>query len=299
MTEATAVQTRDTSRVTPAAGSVRALLMSTEVQKRFEQVLGDAHKAAMFVSALSTLVYANRNLQQCNPNTVIAAALDAAALDLPVTPSLGLAHIIPYGSEARFIPGWRAYVQLAHRTGQYAKINVTEVYEGEIRGTNRLTGDLQWGDATSDKIVGYAAYFRLTNGFEKSLYMTVEKIDAHGKRYAPMYGRANSKWQSDFPDMARKTVLKQLLTKWGPLSIEIHTALAADTPPDEPELDASAASDANRRALFGDEPEPQAHAPLEQEVAQAPAKQPDNAALDKAVVEADAKQGKLPIGKGK
>lgn len=251
---------------TPAPGSVRSLLQSAAVQKRFEQALGSPHKAGLFVAALSTLVYGNRQLQECEPNSVIAAALEAATLDLPVTPALGLAHIIAYGRQAHFQPGWRAYVQLAHRTNQYVKLNVTEVYAGEYRGENRLTGDLLWGERTGGDVVGYAAYFRLVTGFEKAIYWPVERIRSHGERYSKTYARADSRWKTDFDDMARKTVIKQLLTKWGPMSVEMQRAAAADTPPEdeppgEPGNRNGAQRAADNAALYGkDEPEPGAPA---------------------------------------
>src|SRR3990167_9430947 len=154
----TAVATTEAPRLpTPAPGSVRAMLQATEVQKRFEQVMGDKTKAAQFIASLSTLVYANDRLKQCEPNTIIASAIQAAALDLPIDPNLGHAHIVPYGKQARFQIGWKGYVQLALRSGQYISLNVDHVYEGEIEIGNRFTGEYRFGPPKSDTIVGVVA----------------------------------------------------------------------------------------------------------------------------------------------
>lgn len=280
-----AVATTPQRLPTPASGSVRALLQSAEIQKRFAQVLGE--RAPQFIASLSTMVYANPALRECDAMTVITSALQAAAFDLPIDPNLGFAHLVPYSGKARFQPGWRAYVQLAHRTGQYAKINVTEVYAGEYRGENRLTGDIVWGERTGDEIVGYAAYFRLTNGFEKSLYMTADDLDAHGKRYSKSYSRSDSAWKTNFDAMARKTVLKSLLSKWGPLSIQLQKALAADVPPDDVPVETPAGNASAEQhaagiaALYGEE-----------EPGSAPTDEPpplDNAALDAEILAQDAK----------
>lgn len=240
---------------TPAAGSVRDLLQSTAIKERFERVLGDPNKAALFVGSLATLVYASPALKECEPHSIIAAAIEAAAYDVPLGPTLGYAHLIPYNGKARFQPGWKLYVQLAHRTGQYQRIHVGELYEGQVRGTDPFTGELLRGERASDKVTGYIAYFKLTSGFEKHVYMTVDELDAHAKRYSKTYTRADSKWKTDFDAMARKTVLKALLSKWGPLSIQMQKIMAADAPPDDetPANGNGHASEAAKAALFGTE----------------------------------------------
>lgn len=237
---------------TPAPASVRSLLLSTAIQKRFEQVMGDKHKADLFMTSLSTMVYASDALKQCEPETVIAAAIEAAAYDVPIGPTLGYAHLIPYKGKARFQPGWKLYVQLAHRTGQYHRIHVGELYEGQVRGTDPFTGELLRGERTGNTVAGYIAYFKLLNGFEKYVYMTTEELLAHGKQYSPSYSRADSKWKTDFDAMARKTVIKALLSKWGPLSIQMQTVLAADVPPDETATNGNGhGTESDKAALFG------------------------------------------------
>lgn len=122
----------------------------------------------------------------------------------------------------------KGFVQLAMRSGQYKTINCREVYEGEIVSENKFTGDYEFGQATSDKVVGYMAYFKLLNGFEKYLYMSREELEKHGKKYSQTYKRGGGLWSTDFESMARKTCLKQLLSKYGILSIEMQRAQTFD-----------------------------------------------------------------------
>lgn len=278
-TQAVTTQQTDVSRITPAPGSVRALLESAEYKNRFAEVLGK--RAPQFIASLNMLVYASKQLKECDPKTVIAAAIQAAALDLPIDPNLGFAYIIPYGKEAHFQAGWKTYVQLAHRTGQYRNINVTEIYAGEIKSVNRFTGLPVFGERTGDEVVGYLAYFMLVNGFEKYVYMTAEALLAHGKQYSKTFNRSDSKWKTDFPAMAKKTVIKQALSKWGPLSIEMKQVLAADVMPDEPApVELTPEQRARyRAALFGtddDGDEPTEAAPAT-----------DNLAVDREIVDAE------------
>jgi recombination protein RecT len=249
------------SRVTPAPGSTRDLLQSTAIRVRFEQVLGNPTKAAQFVAALSTLVYASPQLKSCEPNTIIAAAVQAAALDLAIDPNLGQAHIVPYGSQARFQIGWKGYVQLALRTAQYSALNVAHVYEGEIEIVNRFTGEIKFAPAKSEKVVGVVAYLKMLNGFEKFDYWTLEKIESHAKKFSKSYGSAipsvvaKSGWTTNPEAMQKKTVLLDLLRKWGVMSVEMRQALATEAPAEEPEPTNGNghASAANKAALFGED----------------------------------------------
>lgn len=247
----------------PPAGSVRAMLQSPQVQKRFEQVMGDPQRAAQFVASLASLVYASPRLRDCDPPTVIAAALQAAALDLMIDANLGQAHIVPYGRAARFQPGWRGYVQLALRSGQYLALSVDHVLEGEIEIVNRFTGELRFRPATGDKPVGVLAYLKLVSGFEKYVYWPLEKIHAHAARYSKTYAKADSAWKTSAGAMELKTVLLDLLRKWGVLSIQLRQAIAADRPPDdEAPLDA----ESDREATLPGEPYA-SHAAADQAIA--------------------------------
>lgn len=217
---------------TPARADVKALLNNVSVKKRFEDILGK--HAPAFMSSIISVANGNEQLKrvaQTNPMSIISAGAVAAALNLPIDPNLGFAYIVPYGDQATFQMGYKGYIQLAMRTGQYKAINVTEVYEGEIEHINRFTGEIEFGEKTSDDIVGYLAYFKLLNGFEKYLYMTKQQIENHAKKYSKSYSNPRGRWALDFHAMAMKTVLKMLLSKYGILSVEMQTmgtALVAD-----------------------------------------------------------------------
>lgn len=224
---------------TDKPATIKGLLSDVNVKKRFEELLGK--KAAGFMSSLISVTNGNSQLQKADPNTIVAAGAIAAALDLPVDPNLGFAYIVPYNTkkklpdgtdtwvnQAQFQIGYKGYIQLAMRTGQYKTINASEVYEGEIKSINRFTGEIEFGEQTSDNVVGYIAFFRLLNGFEKYLYMTKDEIEKHGKAFSKSFNKENGLWKKDFHAMAIKTVIKRLLSKYGILSIEMQTSLQAD-----------------------------------------------------------------------
>jgi recombination protein RecT len=207
---------------------VKAYLNNDETKRRFEEMLGK--KTAGFTSSITSLVTGATSFDNVDPKTIMASAFIAASLDLPINPNLGFAYIIPYGSKAQFQMGYKGFVQLALRTGQYKTINTTEVYEGELVDYNRLSGEAKIDQTkkTSDTVVGYAAYFRLVNGFEKSIYMTVEDIEKHAKKYSKSFSNQSGLWKTNFHVMALKTVLKLLLSKYGILSTEMVTAIQSD-----------------------------------------------------------------------
>ena len=211
---------------------LKAQLEKDGIRKRFEEMLGK--KAPGFISSMITVANNNALLKKADPMTIISAGAIAATLDLPIDPNLGFAYIVPYRDgdifKAQFQLGYRGYVQLALRTGLYKRINVTEVYEGELKHYNRLTGDVEFNDdpAASDVVVGYYAYFRMLNGFEQHIYMTRDQVMKHAKKYSKSFNSRASAWSTNFDEMACKTVLRRLLSKWGLLSIEMQTALNAD-----------------------------------------------------------------------
>lgn len=218
--------------------TVKGLLCNVDYKKRFEEILGK--KAQGFISSVINISN-SLGLKDCEAKSIVSAAVVAATLDLPIDPNLGFAYIVPYndknkGKIAQFQMGYKGFIQLAQRSGQYETINAIEVYEHEIKRVNRLTGKIELNEnpEPSTKVVGYIAYFSLLNGFEKALYMTREQLEAHGKKYSQSY-KSNkdwvvkaSLWSTDFDSMATKTVLKLLLSKYGPLSIEMQTAVTAD-----------------------------------------------------------------------
>ncbi|MCD7721257.1 MAG: recombinase RecT [Prevotellaceae bacterium] len=243
--------------------TLKQVLGAESVQAQFRNALG-AHKDA-FVASLVDLFSGDRQLQECKPADVVAEALRAATLHLPLNKALGFSYIVvfrnatrrPDGSWARvatptFMLGYKGYIQLAMRTGQYRTINADVVYEGELGRVDKLSGAIAFdGERTGDKVVGYFCHFELLNGFSKTLYMTVEEMARYARRYSPSLGRdvtweqlaqkANDQtltravgWTGNFNDMAIKTVVRRLLGKYGYLSVEMQTALAKDIEADDP-----------------------------------------------------------------
>lgn len=225
----------------PERITITKLMCREDVKNRFEEILGE--KSAGFISSVIN-VAKEPGLMDADPNSILASAVVAATLDLPVDKNLGFAYIIPYNQKengiyvkkAQFQIGYKGVIQLAIRSGQYKTINAGPVFEHDIKKINRLTGEIEFYDnpEPSTKLVGYISYFRLINGFEKALYMTREQINDHAMRYSKTYSsknesvRKNSKWTTDFDAMATKTVLKLLLSKYGILSIDMQTAFKTD-----------------------------------------------------------------------
>lgn len=214
------------------ANQLPAVLQSDKIKTRFNEVLGK--NAPAFISALLSVYNSNNLLQQCSEMSILGAAGLAATLNLSITPSLGQAYIVPYKGKATFQIGVRGLTQLAHRTGRYVALHAGKVYEGEIRRFNPVTGEPEIGEKISDEVVGYVAYMRLVNGFEKTVYMTKAEIEEHAERYSQSYktdkskGYKSSPWSTNFDAMASKTVLKKLLNAWGVLSADMAEALQAD-----------------------------------------------------------------------
>lgn len=216
-------------------------ITAPQTQNYLAQVLGE--KRSSFVNNLTALVANNKNLQECEPLSVMYAGIKATALDLPLDPNLGFAYVIPYKNnkenktEAQFQIGYKGFIQLAIRSGQFKTINVTEVKEGELIDEDLVTGEIRFKRAENREnltTTGYVAFFRLTNGFEKMLYMSREQVEAHAKKYSQTYSsnkgyvREQSKWTTDFVVMAKKTALKLLLSRFAPLSVEMRDAITAD-----------------------------------------------------------------------
>ncbi|WP_161877886.1 recombinase RecT [Alkalibacterium sp. MB6] len=217
--------------------TLKSLLSSPAVQKRFEAVLEE--KSSGFTTSLLNLVNGDPNLADAQPMSIITSAMVAATLDLPIDKNLGYAYIVPFrdwkkGNEkvAQFQLGYKGYIQLAQRSGQYMALNVTEVYEGELKSWNRLTEEFEFDPEgkSSDEVIGYVAYFRLVNGFEKTVYWTKQQVEAHRVKHnkAKNKEQLTGVWKSDYDAMAQKTVLKMMLSKWGILSIEMQKAVTTD-----------------------------------------------------------------------
>lgn len=215
---------------------LKSLLSTPTMRKKFEQVL--EKKAPQFMSSLLNLYNGDPQLQTAEPMSIVSSAMVAAALDLPIDKNLGYAWIVAfYDSKkghkaAQFQLGYKGYIQLALRTGQYKAINVIPVREGELVKWNRLTEeiDIDLDAAVSDKVVGYCGYFKLINGFEKTVYWTSDEIEEHRIKHNKMKDKKakNNVWKSDYDAMAMKTVLRNMLGKWGILSIDMQTAVIED-----------------------------------------------------------------------
>lgn len=209
--------------------AVTNLFNNVNVKSRFEQMLGK--RADQFIASVMDLARNNTDLSNAVPMTILNSAATAAALNLPINPNLGFAYVIPYKNknkgtiEAQFQMGAKGYVQLALRSGQYKRMTVNEVYEGEIGKFNRFTGEMEYGERTGDEAIGYLAYFQLVNGGEQYLYWTKEQVLKHAQTYSAAYKSKfgpSGPWKDNFDEMAKKTVLKTLLRKYGILSIEMQ-----------------------------------------------------------------------------
>ncbi|MDU1966888.1 MAG: recombinase RecT [Clostridium perfringens] len=208
--------------------TVKGLMENPSIKKRFEGVLKE--KAPQYMSSIVNLVNSDTNLQKCDGMSVIASCMVAATMDLPVDKNLGYAWVVPYGNRAQFQMGYKGYIQLALRTGQYKAINVVEIREGELVSWNPLTEEIEvdFSKRESDAVIGYAGYFKLINGFEKTVFWTKEEVNNHANKFSKTINSKNSVWKSNFDAMAKKTVLRNLLSKWGILSIEMQKAYTAD-----------------------------------------------------------------------
>lgn len=245
---------------------LKGILNAPSVMEQFNNSLKE--NASVFVASIIDLYNSDSNLQLCEAKAVVMECLKAAVLKLPINKALGYAYIIPFNNskkdasgnwikvmEPTFQMGYKGYIQLAMRTGQYRTINADIVYDGEVRKVDKLSGTIAFdGAKKSDKIVGYFCYFELLNGFSKTLYMTVEQVANHAKRYskglkkdttveslialANVPFNAESKsvgWLGNFHDMALKTTIRLLLSKYGYLSVEMQNALSDDIKHDSEE----------------------------------------------------------------
>ena len=203
---------------------MKAIIAKESVQEQFRNALQD--QAPLFIASVVDLFSQDAGLQKCDPGDVLKECLKAATLKLPLSRSLGFAYVVPYNNKPQFQIGYRGLVQLAVRSGQYKHLNADCVYQGESVNYDRVTGEFQiTGLPESEEAVGYFAFFELTNGFRKSLYWTRQQVEAHARRFSRSFNNKNSAWQTDFDAMAKKTVLRALLTKYGLLSIEMIGAM--------------------------------------------------------------------------
>lgn len=217
----------EVTTITTKNQSVQGLLKAPAVRAKFDEVLGKRSPA--FISSIITAVNATPALRECNPMSVVSAASIAAAIDLPINPSLGFAHIVPFKGVAQFQIGWKGFVQLAMRTGQYKTMNAAKVFDGQLKRHDPFTGEMEFdASVVSEKVIGYVLYFKLLNGYEKYFYMTREECLSHAKLYSASFRKGFGVWVENFDAMALKTVVKLGLSKYGVLSIEMQTAMETD-----------------------------------------------------------------------
>jgi recombination protein RecT len=208
---------------------VKSLLKSDDVKRRFGEILKE--KAPAFMTSLLSTVESSPQLKaigQTGGMSIIRAAAIAASLDLPVEKSLGFAWIVPYGNEAQFQLGWRGFVQLALRSGQYSRMTLVPVYQGQLVQWDALREvlNLDLAIVSGGDPIGWAVYFRLLNGFEKTAYYSREELLSHGKRYSKSF--ASGPWKTHADEMCAKTAIKRTLSKWGILSVDMRTAIVVD-----------------------------------------------------------------------
>lgn len=222
-------------------------------KKLINNTLGDPKRANKFIASISSAVATNPQLQKCDAGSILSGALLGEALNLSPSPQLGQFFLVPYDkkqkingewvvveSNAQFQLGYKGYIQLAIRSGQYKDIDVIEVREGEYLGRDKTTGKHQFEfiedevERENKPIIGYMAYFEYLNGFYKNIYWSKEKMQKHALEYSQAYtsdvrnGTIYSYWSKDFNGMAFKTMIRQLISKWGVMSIEMQEAITKD-----------------------------------------------------------------------
>jgi len=217
--------------------SVKLFFQREDVKSKFTEIMGKNSSA--YISAVLSVVNSNAKLKDATPQSVYMCALMAATLNLQVHPSLGQAYIIPYKTKredgafetvAQFQVGAKGLKQLALRSGQFRTISEAVIYEGELISSNPLTGfEFDFTKRKADaKVIGYASFFELLNGFKSTFYMSEEQVTAHAKKYSKTFEYATSSWKTNKDAMALKTVTKLNINKYAPLSVEMQKAVIAD-----------------------------------------------------------------------
>ncbi len=241
-----------------------ALISTPSYQKLINNTIKDPNRARRFVSAIVSAVAVNPTLQECDPPTILSGALLGESLNLSPSPQLGQYYLVPFNNtkkgckDAQFQLGYKGYIQLALRSGYYKRLNVLAVKEGELLDWNPLTEEISLqliqDDTEREKTatIGYVASFEYLNGFSKTIYWSREKMEAHALRYSKGYAakKGYTFWEKEFDAMAFKTMLRQLISKWGVMSIDLQTAFEADIDL-EPQADYFQAADMQQPAFRG------------------------------------------------
>lgn len=219
-----------------------AMISTPAYQKLINNTIKDPARARRFVSAIVSAVAVNPALQECDPKTIISCALLGESLNLSPSPQLGQYYLVPFNNskkgckDAQFQLGYKGYVQLALRSGYYKRLNVLAIKAGELISWNPLTEEISLilieDDTEREKAptIGYLASFEYLNGFTKTIYWSREKMEAHALRYSKGYAakKGYTFWEKEFDAMAFKTMLRQLISKWGIMSIDLQTAFEGD-----------------------------------------------------------------------
>ena len=216
--------------------TLQQLMNSGAVVKKMNDVLGSEKKASSFISSVISVSQNNKLLRNAEPMSILSSAMVAATLDLPVVPTLGMAYLVPYKGVCSFQIGYKGILELAMRSGEFRNIIDEVVYDGQLVKKNKFTGEyvfdedsIKLDDKCQAKPIGVMARFDLINGYSKTIYWSLEEIEAHAKRFSQAYRSGyDSPWKSDFWQMAKKTVLKSLLNKYAPKSVAMQTALKFD-----------------------------------------------------------------------
>ena len=221
--------------------SIATFLATDSIKNNIEKIVG-SKDTQRFISSLVSATSTNPELAKCTNKSLLNAALLGQSLNLPQSPQLANFYFVPFKNsktgttEAVFQLGWRGYVQLAMRSGQYQKIHCTDIRQGELKSYDPIEDIYEFTPETNIEkrlqlpVIGYYAYFILANGFKKSLYWSREQMDEHAKKYSQSYrkGWDSSLWKSDFDKMAYKTMLRQLISKYGPMSVDMERAYVGD-----------------------------------------------------------------------
>jgi recombination protein RecT len=224
--------------------TLATFLNTDSIKGKFAEVLGDKDKGVAFVTSILSVVNSNGQLANADQNSLYTAALMAATLDLPINPSIGHAFLVPFNTKqadgsyktmVQFQLSAKGLKQLAMRSGQFLKMNDSDVREGEIQTVDRMTGEIKFNWIQDDKerlskpTIGYVSYFKLNNGFESTFYMTKQEVELHAKTFSQTYKKfGTGLWKDQFDKMASKTVIKLHLSKDAPLSTSVQRALISD-----------------------------------------------------------------------
>ena len=216
-------------------------LTQDAVKDQINKVVGGKN-GQRFMSAIISAVNTNPALQECTNSSILSGALLGESLNLSPSPQLGHYYLVPFndknkGKVAQFQLGYKGYIQLAIRSGQYKKLNVLAIKEGELEFFDPLNEEIKinlmvdkWDERESAETIGYYAMFELTNGFRKAIYWSKKQMENHALKYSQGYRakKGYTFWEKNFDGMAYKTMLRQLISKWGIMSIDLQSAFEND-----------------------------------------------------------------------